>query len=140
MSTTFPRDRLRRTEPGRMSASSSEPISPAVSGVAGTCSVTASDWASRSASVGQGRALPMLSLGAMSWYTTCIPIVSASTDTWEPMWPYPTMPSVFPRTSWASLAVFSHPPRLACAAFSGIPRMRRITSPITSSATERVLE
>ena len=41
----------------------------------------------------------VLTLEAMSKNLTFMPSISASTPTCEPMWPYPTMPSVFPRTS-----------------------------------------
>src|SRR3990167_7600381 len=50
------------------------------------------------------------------------------------------MPSVLPRISNELLADFSQPPRCATAFFSGMPRISRMASASTSSATERVLE
>ncbi len=50
------------------------------------------------------------------------------------------MPRVRPRTSRAPLTVLRHTPARASAAFSGTRRISMMISPITSSATERVLE
>ena len=50
------------------------------------------------------------------------------------------MPSFFPRTSRAPVAVLSHSPRWAAAFRSGMPRMSKMISASTSSATLRVLE
>src|SRR3569623_1185950 len=50
------------------------------------------------------------------------------------------MPSVFRRTSSEPVAVFGHSPRCACALRHGMPRIRKMVSASTSSATLRVLE
>ena len=50
------------------------------------------------------------------------------------------MPSVLPRISKEFLADFSHSPRCAEAFFCGMPRISRMASASTSSATLRVLE
>jgi hypothetical protein len=70
-----------------MWASSAAPIISRVCGVSGTCRVTKSDTASSSRSAGTERLLPIGSRAAMSKNTTCMPIISASTPTWRPMWP-----------------------------------------------------
>ncbi|MNE68413.1 hypothetical protein D3C80_1640740 [compost metagenome] len=99
ISTTVPREALMRMAPGFMAAISAAPIIHCVEGSSGTCRVTMSLTDSSSCSEAAWRALPSGSLVTMSWNTTCMPRPSASTDSWLPMEPWPTMPRVLPRIS-----------------------------------------
>ncbi len=56
------------------------------------------------------------------------------------MWPYPTMPSVLPRTSWLPVAIFFHAPWCTSRTRSPSWRDSITISESTSSATLRVFE
>ncbi len=60
-------------------------------------------------------------------------------ESWEPMFPYPTIPSFFPRISWNPSADFAQTPRWRFVLRSNTPRRSRIISPRASSTTLRVL-
>ena len=69
-----------------------------------------------------------------------MPRASASTDSWLPMLPYPTMPSVRPRISWLPVADLSQIPACSARSRSISRRARLMISAIASSTTLRVLE
>ncbi len=69
-----------------------------------------------------------------------MPSASASTDSWLPMLPYPTMPSRRPRTSWLPTADLSQRPACMSAFLSVSRRVSAMSSDRASSTTLRVLE
>ena len=86
---------------------------------------------------------------------TCIPMASASTLSWLPIWPYPMMPiiergyiqlglekvlpKVFPRTSQHLLLTLFQSPSLISCVLSTYCRLNAMISLMTSSATLREL-
>ena len=77
---------------------------------------------------------------AVSKYTTGMPRASARTESWLPMFPYPMIPNVRPRISWAPLADLSQTPACRALFLAVSPRVRQIISARASSTTLRVLE
>ena len=105
----LPRALLMSLAPSFMKRSSFLPIIPRVRLVSGTCRETTSD-SRRTSSSETCSALPSGSCLVTSQKMTRMPRVSASTLTCVPMRPYPTMPSVVPRTSCECAADFCHDP------------------------------
>ena len=69
-----------------------------------------------------------------------MPSASATIDNWEPMLPYPMMPSVRPRTSCDPTADLSQMPACMSRLRSVSRRAMEMISAMASSTTERVLE
>jgi hypothetical protein len=85
MSTTVPRLALMSRAPRFMRPSCASPIMRCVNGVSGTCRVRKSDSSKSSSRLSAARLLPIGSRWTMSWKTTRMPIISASTPTCRPM-------------------------------------------------------
>src|SRR5215469_3114529 len=69
-----------------------------------------------------------------------MPMASARSESCDPILPYPTMPSVSPRTSCAPAADLFQTPLCIWVEAKNVRRSRRMISPMASSATERELE
>ncbi len=139
-STTMPREALMNIERGFIRANCSAPNRPAFPGRPSTCRVTTSASSRSWSRLATARALPWASRSAVSKKITRKPSASATLPSWVPMLPYPTMPSVRPRTSWLPWADLSQTPACIFWVFSGRRRARAMISPMTSSTTLRVLE
>ena len=139
-SITKPRHRFRNSAPGRIRLNSFSPNSELLDGRPSTCKVTISEISRSSSRLTQRRAFPSVSLSAVSWKTTRIPSASPTTDSCAPIFPYPTIPSVRPRTSWAPRADLSHTPACIPRSFSVSRRVSTTISARVSSTTLRVFE